>query len=196
MHVSEEGRRSSASMGVAGLAMASARPAEALAREYGPLLLQMARRLCGGRWADPEDLVQETFERALQDYDRLSQLESGPFRGWLCTTLNHRFLDLCRRKKTEATAEPELRAAMPDTANSPEDRHLQLWTSFSPERFRAAVQSLKPKYREAYELHAAGLRYREIAERLNAPVGSVGFWISEARKELRQLLEGDAGGGS
>jgi len=177
--------------------MASARPGEALAREYGPLLLQMARKLCGsGRWADPEDLVQETFERALRDYDRLSREESGPLRGWLCTTLSHRFLDLCRRRKTEQTAAPELRAAMPETASSPEDRHLHLWTSFTPERFRAAVQALGPRHREAYELHAAGLRYREIAERMGAPVGSVGFWISEARKELRRLLEGGAGGDS
>lgn len=196
MRVSEE-RAGGPPGEAANLAMASARPWEALAREHGPLLLQMARRLCGsGRWADPEDLVQETFERALQDSDRLSRTESGPLRGWLCTTLSHRFLDLCRRRKTETTAVPELRATLPDSASSPEDRHLHLWTSFTPERFRAAVQALRPRHREAYELHASGLRYREIAERLGAPVGSVGFWISEARKELRQLLEGDARGES
>ncbi|HZN94431.1 MAG TPA: RNA polymerase sigma factor [Myxococcales bacterium] len=176
------------------MAMASARPAETLAREFGPLLLQMARRLCGRRWADPEDLVQETFEKALQDIDRLSQLESGRLRGWLCTTLGHRFIDRCRRGKTESTAVPDLRATQPDAAASPEDRYLQQWSSFSPERFRAAVQALKPRHREAYELHASGLRYREIALRLGAPLGSVGFWVSEARKELRQLLERDVGG--
>src|SRR3970282_2229272 len=97
MRVSEERAGASPPGEVPSMAMASARPAEALAREYGSLLLQMARRLCVRRWADPEDLVQETFEKALQDYDRLSRMESGRLRGWLCTTLGNRFIYRCRR---------------------------------------------------------------------------------------------------
>lgn len=171
------------------------RPREELVREYRPFLLGLARKLCGGKGVDPEDLVQETFERAFREYERLSRTPEAPLRGWLCATLVHRFLDLCRKRKREMTALPELQAIQPESTRSPEDRYERLWKSFSEERFRAAVQKLKPKHREVYELHATGLRYREIAQRLGVPLGSVGFWLSQAREALREMLEADTGGG-
>lgn len=170
-------------------------PRDEFVREHRPMLLRLARKLCAGKWVDPEDLVQETFERAFEDYARLSRAGDAHCRGWLCTTLFHRFLDLCRRRTREMNAVPELRAMQPEEAGSPEDRYERLWKSFSEDRFRAAVGQLKPRLRQVYELHVSGLRYREIAQQLGVPVGSVGFWLSQAREALREVLEGDKEGG-
>ena len=165
---------------------------EVFARDVRPVLLQFARKLCHRSGLEPEDLVQETLERAFQDFSKLGSTNDGVRWGWLSTTLHNRFLDLCRRRRTEMLGLPVLRVIQPE-AVSPEDEFQGLWASFSPEQFRAAVAHLEPKLRDVYELRATGLRYREIASRLDIPVGTVGAWLSEARQALRQLLtEGGA----
>lgn len=160
---------------------------EQFTRDYRPLLLGLARKLSGRGPVEPEDLVQETLTRALQEFNRLAAVGDAARRGWLCTTLTNRFFDLCRQRRTEQAQLPGLLLVQPE-AVSPDEDFQELWASFSTERFRAAVGRLKPRHREAYELHARGLRYREIAVKLGVPTGTVGAWISEARRELKVLL--------
>ena len=167
-------------------AMARAR-VDALVRECRPVALQMARSVCGSGWGDAEDLVQETFERALKDAEWLATLGKSEFQGWLYRSLHNRFIDLCRKRKTELAATPKLRAAEPEAVSSPEDRYLRAWGKFSPERFRAAVDALDPKHRRCLELQQVeGLKHREIAAKLQVPQGSVGYWIAEAKKRLAE----------
>jgi RNA polymerase sigma-70 factor (ECF subfamily) len=160
---------------------------EKFTRDYRPLLLGLARKLSGRSLVEPEDLVQETLTRALQEFDKLAAAGDAACRGWLCTTLTNRFFDLYRQRRTEQAQLPGLRLVQPK-AVSPDEDFQEQWASFSTEQFRTAVGRLKPRYREAYELHARGLRYREIAVKLGVPAGTVGFWISEARRELKVLL--------
>lgn len=166
---------------------------EKLSRDYRPLLLSLARKLSSRGSVEPEDLVQETLARALQEFDKLASASDAARRGWLCTTLTNRFFDLYRQRRAEQEQLPGLRLVQSE-AVSPEEGLEEKWGEFSSEQFRAAVGRLKPKHREAYELHAQGLRYREIAQKLGVPTGTVGAWISEARRELRGLLtEADQG---
>lgn len=159
---------------------------EALLR-HRPLLLGMARRLCHRGGIDPEDLVQDTLERALRQRELLAARDERTCRAWLCTTLQHRFLDLCRRQHTEAVDAPHLRRIRaPVVVREP--RTWRPWERVSEEHLRAAVERLKPPLRDAFELHASGLRYREIAERLGAPMGTVGCWLFQARMNLREWL--------
>lgn len=164
-------------------------------REHRGLLLQLARRMCRHGKTEPEDLVQETMERALQEFERLSAMSASAVRVWLSTTLTNRFLDQCRRQRTEVMGLPSLNVvqeqAAPDPGMIAED-----WRAVSEEALQAAMRELKPRLREAYTLHASGMRYKEIAEKLGAPIGTVGSWISEARQDLRALLTARAGVGS
>lgn len=137
--------------------------------------------------------MQETLERAWGDAERLGTLKKNELQGWLFTALYHRFIDLCRRRKTEQMAAPELQAMGPGSAQSPEDRYLQSWASFTPERFREAVQALEPKERRCLELHLSGLKYKEIAALTGEPLGTVGYRINQAKEHLRELLLGAEG---
>jgi RNA polymerase sigma-70 factor (ECF subfamily) len=178
---------------------------EQFARGMRPVLLSLAKRLCGQGGTDPEDLVQETLERALRHYDMLAGQPEPVGRAWLCRALHNRFLDLCRRRRTEVMEEPKLRLLGAAT-EGPDEAAAEAWERISEEDFRAAIARLpNPRVREAYELHVAGHRYRAIAQRMAVPEGTVGSWLFQARKELRALLrpltgegdgdgEGDGGG--
>ncbi|MCP3140257.1 RNA polymerase sigma factor [Pyxidicoccus xibeiensis] len=159
-------------------------------RARRPVLLKVARRLCAGGTIDPEDLVQETLERAYRHFDKLAGENAGAVSVWLSTTLSNRFLDHCRRRRTEVLGAPALRVVQGDMTGEPVP--LEQWEQVSRDDFQKAIDQLRPPHlREAYKLHASGLRYRAIAQQLSAPEGTVGRWLSEARQALRELLAPD-----
>lgn len=159
---------------------------DAFIRQHRPLLLRVARRLCRHGGTEPEDLVQETLARALQDFGKLSFDGDGARQAWLCTTLTRCFFDGCRRRRTEVMGQPDLRLVHQPVP--PPDAPRELWESVTEEQLLAAVARLREPYREAYTLHAAGRRYREIARRFGVPEGTVGGWLTEARRELKAML--------
>ena len=162
------------------------------ARARRPGLLRIARRLCAGGGIEPEDLVQETLERAYRHFDKLVGENAGAVSVWLSTTLSNRFLDHCRRRRTEVLGAPALRVVLVDVTGEPEP--VEQWARVTRDDFQRAIDQLRPPHlREAYLLHASGLRYRAIARQLRAPEGTVGRWLTEARQALRALLTpGDA----
>ncbi|AKQ64532.1 RNA polymerase sigma-70 factor, ECF subfamily [Myxococcus hansupus] len=164
---------------------------EAFARARRPGLLRIARRLCAGGGIDPEDLVQETLERAYRNFDRLEGENAGAVSVWLSTTLSNRFLDHCRRRRTEVLGAPMLRLVQ-DVDAQGEAAPLERWERVSRDEFQRAIDQLRPPHlREAYRLHVAGLRYRAIAQQLRSTEGTVGRWLTEARQALRRLLGDD-----
>lgn len=161
---------------------------ETFARQHQPLLRGLARKLCGQGGPDPDDLVQETLERALRHFHVLAPQGEGAHRAWLCTTLRNHFLDVCRRRRTEVLEQPELRLIRNQQELSSGEQTQEKWERISEADFRAAIAQLKPQLREVYEMHMGGLKYRAIAQKLGVPEGTVGSWLFQARKELNELL--------
>ncbi|NOK00815.1 MULTISPECIES: RNA polymerase sigma factor [Myxococcus] len=159
---------------------------EAFIRQHRPSLLGLARRLCARSSLEPEDLVQETFERAMPEFEHLKDRADSAAAAWLCTTMTNRFLDYCRRQRTESRGMPHL-ALVQDLAVSPEETQ-ENWALVSTDAFQKAIERLKPHLRDAYRLHAEGKRYNAIAEHFNVPVGTVGSWLTLARRDLKELL--------
>ena len=63
------------------------------------------------------------------------------------------------------------------------DMNLRLWK---------AIETLKPDFREIITLkHYHGLSYKEIAEALNIPIGTVMSRLFNARQELKDIVEKD-----
>ncbi len=154
---------------------------------YQSLLLGMARRLCRQGGIDPEDLVQDTLERALRQHAMLAQRGERSRRAWLCTTLYRRFLDLCRRQRTETRDGPELTVVQAPVVFH-EPRAWRPWEHVTDAQLHAALGHLKPPLRAVFELHALGLRYKAIAQELGTPLGTVSCWLFQARRDLRELL--------
>ncbi|WP_257462771.1 RNA polymerase sigma factor [Archangium lipolyticum] len=166
---------------------AKQRRAEALVREHRARLLRIARRLCGTSSVDPEDLVQETLVRALQNLEQLEARGVESLEAWLGSTLTHRFLDHCRRRRTEVRALPALKVVQEQEvslAGTPRES----WEQVPDEDFHHAIDQLEARHREAYVLHARGYKYQAIARQLNIPMGTVATWLYQARQKLRRLL--------
>lgn len=150
--------------------------------------------------ADAPDLVQETLLRAWRNFspagDRVYQ------RAWLLVILRNVVLEWQRTARrrirltvvsdtelTEvASSDPgELLAAIP-AMNEAQFRELL------DDRLAAALDALEPVYREVLVLSVAGdLSYREIAEVLGCPVGTVMSRMGRARRFLRERLAEYAG---
>ncbi len=163
---------------------------EAFAQARRPVLVKLARRLCAGGGIDSEDLVQETLERAYRNFDRLVGEPEAAVSVWLSKTLSNRFLDHCRRRRTEVMGVPALRVVQNQEVSA-DPEPLERWKRVSPEAFQGAISRLREPYRQVYELHRSGLRYRPISQQLRVPEGTVGRWLSEARQMLRELLDSD-----
>ena len=163
------------------------RRTEALVREHRASLLRIARRLCGASHVDPEDLVQETLERALSSLERLEERGVESREAWLGATLTHRFLDHCRRRRTEARALPSL-GVVQEQEVPPVGEPRASWEQVSDEALRGAINQLESRHREAYVLHAQGYKYQAISRELGIPMGTVATWLYQARQQLRRLL--------
>jgi RNA polymerase sigma-70 factor (ECF subfamily) len=150
---------------------------------HAATLRALALRLAGSA-ADADDLVQETFARALEKRAGL-QPGTNP-RAWLVTILHHLFIDRCRRRRKEAdrVSIDDLPVAAPEPAPEP------AWSRLSADDVRAAVARLGEEFRVVYTMHALENRsYQEISVALGIPVATVGTRMSRARAKLRALLQ-------
>ena len=69
--------------------------------EYRSELLKYCCMICGNI-SDAEDLLQETFMRALSNLDLLEELGEKERRAWLYKVARNLFYDICRRRAVEA----------------------------------------------------------------------------------------------
>jgi RNA polymerase sigma factor (sigma-70 family) len=143
--------------------------------------------------ADVEDCTSEAFRRALEHADRLR--DGAPLRPWLLGIAHHVALDLRRSRartlsRSARTAGSEGEAIDPleqlhDHGPNALDR---LEISERKQRVQAALQALPDDQRRVLLMHAQGRGYREIADELSLPIGTVCTWISRARKQLASTL--------
>jgi len=155
-------------------------------REHEALLHGIARRLCGNA-ADADDLVQETYERALRAWERYD--DRGSLRSWLASILNNLFIDRCRKqmRAPRAVGIDELEVATPEPTPPP------AWTNVTRDQVAAALGRIGPEFRRVYELHCEGRSYDEIARELAIPKNTVGTRLIRARKKLKEILLAELG---
>lgn len=160
-------------------------PVEDFDQRQRSAMLQVARSLTLGTICDPEDLVHEAFERVLRLPERPAIAST---QAYLCSVMKNLFVDWCR---SSARAPARLPDQPPEQDPAPPAEAESLWAQVGDAELLAAIERLHPeRLRQAYELHAQGLRYREIAAKLRAPEGTIATWLHEARKQLRQRLTG------
>ncbi len=144
---------------------------------------------------DVEDCTNETLKRALEGQERLRPGE--PLRPWLLGIARHVALDAVR---VRARARARIAQPTPD-GDDPLDRvpdstpgvDVRLERARRLASIRAARAELPEEHRRAIEMfHLDGLAYREIAAKLDVPIGTVCTWISRARRAIADAL-GDEG---
>jgi RNA polymerase sigma-70 factor (ECF subfamily) len=157
-------------------------------------MYHVALRMTRNR-ADAEDLVQETFAKA---YACFGQFEPGTnLRAWLYRILTNAFVSYCRKRQRGPTPAPadeiELRQLVragshPSSGlTSPE---AEVLANLTDGRALRALRQLPGAFRTVvYLADVEGYAYREIADLMGTPIGTVMSRIHRGRGQLRDLLQ-------
>jgi RNA polymerase sigma-70 factor (ECF subfamily) len=139
--------------------------------------------------AEAEDLVQETYVRALPAMGRL-RADSNT-KGWLFTILRNIWLNQLRKwRNGPQMIEMEGDDGVANSIVEPsKDSHDLYVSKLEAEQVREAIQELPTDFREIILLREyEDLSYQEIASVLDCPVGTVMSRLGRARAKLRVLL--------
>jgi RNA polymerase sigma factor (sigma-70 family) len=155
-----------------------------LIQRFGGLVTAIARR-CRLNDADVAEVSQTTWLRLVENIDRIHQPER--LGAWLATTSRRESVKIAsRRAGVPATDAMNLTA---DDDLDPLDHGLL--REEQARAIRLAAERLPPRCRRLLGLLMGDLDlpYREIAEQLNMPIGSIGPTRGRCLEHLRQLLE-------
>ena len=169
-------------------------PVSALGREalaYADALFNLARYLTGNG-ADAEDLVQETYARALR---AASQFEPGTnLKAWLFRILRNTWISAARRRRVDPVV-----GGLDTVSPGSEPQAVEQWvhTDVEIERLRKvvaedierALMRLSDDARTVVLLDLEGLTESEVASVLGCAVGTVKSRLARARQALRHFLQ-------
>ncbi len=135
---------------------------------------------------DAQDLLQETMLKAITYRDKFR--EKTNLKAWLYTIMKNTFINNYRRSVKANTIIDKtedlyyLNQSRPHDDQAPE-------TNFNLKEVRKVVNALEEDYRIPFMMHFKGFKYKEIADELNLPIGTVKSRIFLARKKLMSKLE-------
>ncbi len=143
---------------------------------------------------DAEDLVQETYFKAYKYYDKFQ--EGTNFRAWLFKILKNTFINSYRKKQSippqsdfadiEGSFESQVSDQATRGVKSPEQELLE---GVLDEDVQRAMDGLPVDYRMAVVLaDLEGFSYKEIAEILDVPVGTVMSRLYRGRKLMEEAM--------
>jgi RNA polymerase sigma-70 factor, ECF subfamily len=137
-----------------------------------------------------EDLVQETYLRAVRAFGQLTP--NSNLKGWLFVIMRNAWLNQLRHTRSgprfvELDAE-EMESVYQHDQMS-EDPHVVYLRKVEREQIRGAIADLPELYREIIVLRdLEGFSYQEIATMLECPAGTVMSRLGRARAKLRRAL--------
>jgi RNA polymerase sigma-70 factor, ECF subfamily len=160
---------------------------EKLALEHLDTLYRVARRLCRDH-NRAEDLVQETYLRALHAADTF-RLEEFGIRPWLLRIMHNLYVSRAEREKGQPHLidEQQLDAIADSTVFS--TAGAAMFDSMD-EQLVAALEELPNEYKQVILLWAVGeLSYKEISSVLGVPMGTIMSRLHRARERLSSRLQ-------
>lgn len=179
------------------MATASTFPADVM--QYAPQLFSTALRMTRNR-ADAEDLVQETFIKAWRSFATFQ--EGTNLRAWLFRIMTNTFINKYNAKQrrpqeTELDEVEELflfrRLGAFDQSKMTQSAEDQLLEFFTDDEVKKAIEELPEMFRLPVLLSDVdGFSYKEMAEILDVPIGTVMSRLHRGRKMLQKLLYGYA----
>jgi RNA polymerase sigma factor (sigma-70 family) len=151
---------------------------------------RLARHLTGND-ADADDVVQESYLRALRHFGGFRGDGATQSRGWMLTIVRNTAYSWHHRRRPETEAAAFDEALHSDAAS--DGFAAELARNDSRETLSQALDRLPPDLREVIILRELeGLSYKEIGDVVDVPIGTVMSRLSRARQRLQAALLGAA----
>lgn len=136
---------------------------------------------------EAEDLVHEAVAKALRGFDSFEP--NTNFRAWIFRILRNTFLTSRTGLKTRSTVPLDDEEADSSVAVTRETPESILLGALDEKAVRSAIGQLAVPYREVILLcEVEEMSYRDIADALSIPIGTVMSRLSRARNSLREIL--------
>lgn len=145
--------------------------------------------------ADAEDLVQETYIKAFQAFDSFTQ--GTNLKAWMYRIMTNLYITNYRkaqRRPTQTSAEEitdyQLLSSASHESQGLESAEVEALKKLPTSEISEALNALSEDYRMVvYYADVEGLAYKEIAEIMGVPLGTVMSRLHRGRKKLREALK-------
>ena len=145
--------------------------------------------------ADAEDLVQETYIKAFQAFDSFTQ--GTNLKAWMYRIMTNLYITNYRkaqRRPTQTSAEEitdyQLLSSATHESQGLESAEVEALKKLPTSEISEALNALSEDYRMVvYYADVEGLAYKEIAEIMGVPLGTVMSRLHRGRKKLREALK-------
>lgn len=148
-------------------------------------LFRFAYKLTADR-EEANDLLQETSLKALDNEEKYTP--DTNFKGWIYTIMRNIFINNYRKVVRDQTF-------LDNTDNlyhlnlSQESGFESTESAYDLKEIRRIVNALPKEFRTPFSMYISGFKYREIAEKLNLPLGTVKSRIFFTRQRLQEELK-------
>ncbi|MDO5017152.1 MAG: RNA polymerase sigma factor [Porphyromonas sp.] len=151
-----------------------------------PNMFSFALSLTADRF-NAEDLLQETSLKVLANREKYKP--NTNFKGWVFTVMRNLFINNYHRgvrtqKIIDDSADLSYLGSQKDTEGLGTPDH-----ELSLKEINEAIESLDEAYQVPFSLYLSGFKYKEIADQLELPIGTVKSRIFFARKQLQSSLQ-------
>lgn len=148
-------------------------------------LFRFALKLTADR-EEAHDLLQETSLKALDNEEKFTP--DTNFKGWMYTIMRNIFINNYRKVVRDQTFVDQS-DNLYHLSMSQESGLDSVEGAYDIKEMHRIVNSLPKEYRIPFAMHVSGFKYREIADKLNLPLGTVKSRIFFTRQKLQEQLK-------